>query len=91
MNKCPPGQEFYLCNGAVADSVEALAEHVKELSSEQFSQHVNKEKNDFYNWVYGCIDKKLGKTIKNVKSQRAMVEKLAGHSWEQKHKNKHKN
>ena len=90
MKTAPAGQEFHFCDGVAAESVETLVEHIKVLSPEQFKNHVNKERNDFFNWINDCVDPAVAKEIKSLKSQRSVIEKLTGHAWQKEHKKKHK-
>jgi len=78
MKGAPSGQEFYFCDGVVVNTVAKLTKHIKELSPEGYSYHVNQDKNDFYNWVYNCISKKNGELIKGNISQKDLLEKLKG-------------
>jgi len=74
--RAPQGQEFFFCNGKVAATVEELKAEIPNLTKEEFGHHVNKEKNDFYNWIYNCIDQKIAVKVKNVKTQKTFVSKL---------------
>lgn len=90
MKIAPQGQEFVFCDGHVADSLGKLVEHIKEISPEEFSFHVNPEKNDFYSWVHDCLSREIAEDIKGNKSQKEMIEKLTGHHWHHEHKKKYK-
>ena len=47
------------------------------MRDEQFKYHVNKEKNDFWNWVRNIIeDKKLARDIEKVKTKKTMIKKI---------------
>lgn len=87
--KAPEGFEFHFSDGKYASSVFDLVSHVKEMSPEQFSMHLNDAKNDFYNWLNDCVDEHVAKDIKDARSQREIVEKLTGHHWQFEHKQKH--
>jgi hypothetical protein len=88
MKNVVKGQEFNFCNSASAKNVGELVNHIKELSPNEFSNHVNEGKNDFYNWMHDCVDADVAEEIKGVLTQRSMVEKLSGHHWHQHHKKK---
>ena len=90
MKSAPSGQEFVFCDGTTVENIGKLVEHIKKLSPEQFSQHLNAEKNDFYNWIRDCIDSEVAEDLRWVKTQRDMVEKLTGHHWLHEHRKIHK-
>ena len=55
-----PDQAFWVSNGPVLKNLEELSNALPAMSGDTFSHHVNKEKNDFSNWVREAIgDKKL--------------------------------
>lgn len=87
--KAPKGNEFHFVDGKSASSVSDLVSHIKELSPEQFSAHLNEGKNDFYNWMKDCIDAEVAEDIHKAKSQREVIERLTGHHWHREHKKKH--
>ena len=89
MKDAPSGQEFFFHDGSAAKNISEMLEQIKKMPPQEFSSHCNKEKNDFYEWVKSCIDPKIASTIKLVKNQRQMVEKLTGHHWQQEHKAMH--
>lgn len=76
MKTSPIGQEFYFCTGVVVNNVQDLIDHIKGLSEPEYGHHVNQDKNDFYNWIYYCIDKKTGNKIKGNLDRNTLVNKL---------------
>jgi hypothetical protein len=54
----PPENYFMLRDGTAIKSLEDLAMMLDKISDEDFSFHVNEEKNDFANWVMGVFGKK---------------------------------
>lgn len=89
MKAAPKGQEFFFSDGTTVNTVGKLVKHIKGMAPEQYSCHVNDSKNDFYNWVYNCIDHKVAESIQGNVPQREIIEKLTGHNWHHKHKKKY--
>jgi type IV secretory pathway TrbF-like protein len=80
---------FFFRDGKVAGNVQEFISHVKEISPDVFAHHVNKERNDFYNWLKDCVDPEVADDLKKAHSQRQVVEKLTGHHWHREHKKKY--
>lgn len=74
--KVQPGEEFLFVNGTTAETVSQLRTQLKKLSPEQFSHHVNSQKNDVYNWLRDCVDPSLAERVRNIRDQGQMVEML---------------
>ena len=73
----PQGKEFILQNGERLKNLKELKDSMYYMSDEVFNYHVNREKNDFYNWtkeVFGF--KFLATRIKNVKTKKELLKKL---------------
>lgn len=70
---------FWVWNGPALQSLLDLREAFKVLSDEQYSHHVNKEKNDFAAWVSAILkDEPCAKDLskaKNMKGALKIVEK----------------
>lgn len=67
---------FWVNNGWIIRNLQELPIALQNMSKETFVYHVNKEKNDFHNWVNDVIgDKTLAKSIKNS-NKRDMLSKL---------------
>ncbi len=69
-----PEQHFMLCNGTSVKSINELALLMDKLSDEEFSFHVNDNKNDFSNWIRDVFDQSnladgLSKTTCKKESQ----------------------
>ena len=73
-----PGQYvFYVNNGQVLKGLYDLAGELDAMDDGTFLHHVNKENNDFANWIeYIVGDKKLAKSIARVKTPATMRKKL---------------
>ena len=73
-------EAFYCCDGHVFSSLKQLQEGLPNLSKETFSQHVNSEKNDFYNWIKNIFQaEKLAKSIQKIKTAKGMSKKIQAH------------
>ncbi len=72
LNTVPSEKAFWINNGPVVASLTELASAVKTLSGEQFTHHVNKEKNDFAVWVHEVVgDSTLASKLQKTRSQRS--------------------
>ena len=58
MAKISTEQYFSLCTGVLVKDINELALTLDYLSDEEFSHHVNDEKNDFSTWVSEVFGKK---------------------------------
>jgi len=73
-------KHFYLNGGKSLSSVEDLAECIGNLSDEEFSHHVNSEKNDFANWIVDVFgDKNLSSELRLVSDKNKAKEILKRH------------
>ncbi|MFT4303145.1 MAG: hypothetical protein ACMXYG_01150 [Candidatus Woesearchaeota archaeon] len=60
---------FYCCNGSVFYCLNDLYAGLIIMDDRAFNFHVNKEKNDFYNWIlYVFKEEELAKSVKKIKS-----------------------
>jgi topoisomerase IA-like protein len=48
---------FYLNNGKKFTSLKGLAKELRGITHDTFKHHVNKEKNDFSNWIKHSLEK----------------------------------
>jgi len=70
-----PAHYFYAKGGRVLRDIEDLFTYLKDISLEDFSFHVNGEKNDFANWVHDILkDKSFASALKKVNTKDAMLE-----------------
>ncbi len=63
---------FYVKDGTVLRSIADLIKSLDYMNDEIFYQHVNNERNDFYNWIADVFDKEIAETIKKVDSKLEM-------------------
>lgn len=72
-------KRFFACNGAVYENYYQLLEGLKSMTGETFTRHVNKEKNDFMNWVRDVFgDNRLAKEIAKLNYSEIMAKKVEG-------------
>ncbi len=63
----PKGQHFVFANGATAKNLVELALHLKDMDLKTFKTHVNREKNDFSEWVrYSLKNEELASQLARV-------------------------
>ncbi len=66
-------EAFYLVNGKRLSSLYELKDELKKIDRKTFSQHVNKHKNDFANWVRDIIgDDLLAEAIASLDNEKDM-------------------
>lgn len=72
-----PEEYFYSNDGRVFSSIDDLFRGLKEMNEETFFYHLNKEKNDFYNWIlYVFKESELANSIIRVKTKTGFLKKL---------------
>jgi len=60
---------FWVNNGPILRNLKDLKNALKKISEETFKYHVNKEKNDFANWVKNVLgDKILANKLAKIKT-----------------------
>ena len=71
-------QVFFLGDGSVFKNLKELASGLRKMKKDQYTYHVNAEKNDFANWVQFVIgDKDLSAEMRKAKSKAALVKTLS--------------
>ncbi len=72
-----PGEEFLFKDHYIARSLRQLLEHLKIIDNNIFSQHVNSQRNDFYNWINHSLKLyPLAEAIKDKKSQYEIIKEI---------------
>ena len=72
-----PSKYFYFCNDKSARNITQFITVVKKLNDEEFNNHVNSEKNDFYNWVNDVIgDKELAGKLRGLTDKNKVISVL---------------
>ena len=65
---------FWVNNGPILKNLKDLEKALKEISEKTFKCHVNKEKNDFANWVKNVLgDKILANKLARIKTVKTMI------------------
>ena len=65
-----PEKEFYVNDGRKLKNIKELAMALKDMPIDVFHYHVNKEEDDFANWIQEVIgSKSLAKKLANVKNK----------------------
>ena len=68
---------FWVSDGSVLKSINDLLSALKKMKKNIFQFHVNKEKNDFANWINDIIkDDKLAKEISKIKDRKGIIKKI---------------
>lgn len=71
-----PAKAFWLRDGRTLKNIGELSKALKDMKNEVFEHHVNKDKNDFANWIRDVQqDKELADQLCKVKSK-PTVEKM---------------
>ena len=72
-----PEQCFWVNNGPIIRNLSEMANALACMKDEIFSHHVNKEKNDFGNWVRDVLkDEELANNITSVRSKEKILKKV---------------
>ena len=60
---------FYLQNGKVLKNIYDLREYLNNCTEQEYSEHVRKDENDFYNWVIGVFGNgRLGEGLEKART-----------------------
>lgn len=77
LSDCPSEKSFWVNNGPILKNICELSTALKAITDEQFTHHVNKEKNDFSKWVEEVLgDGELAKNLQKAKSKTATIKKI---------------
>ena len=72
-----PEQCFWVNNGPVIKNLSEMSDFLASMNDDIFKHHVNKEKNDFGNWVRDVLkDEELANDIAKVKSRERILKKV---------------
>lgn len=67
---CGSEQCFWVNNGPIIKNLDELAAAMKGITDEQFTHHVNSDRNDFSKWIAEVIgDMALAKELSKVRSR----------------------
>jgi predicted RNA-binding Zn-ribbon protein involved in translation (DUF1610 family) len=68
---------FYGIDGTLLRNLDTTIHYLKDIEENVFKYHINKDKNDFYNWIKDVIlDDKLAKNIKDHKNSKALYKTI---------------
>ena len=68
---------FWVNNGPILKNLDEFANSLPQMNDECFQHHVNKDKNDFSNWINEVVgDKKLANDILSSKTKNSMAKKV---------------
>lgn len=74
---CGSEQCFWVNNGPILRNLDELATALKGITDEQFTHHVNTEKNDFAKWIAEVVgDMTLAKELSKVRYRTAATRKV---------------
>ncbi len=69
---------FYLNNGTPLKNLAELIDQLVSMDQELFSYHVNKDKNDFANWIRDEFgNKELARRIKMARSPKGILKAIS--------------
>lgn len=72
-----PEHNFWVSDGSILKNINDLLSALKKMKKNVFQAHVNKEKNDFANWINDIIkDEKLAKEISKIKEKKKLLKKI---------------
>ncbi len=84
-----PEFRFWLGDGRVIKNLNELAHALRTMHNSTFFHHVNRDKNDFSNWIKEIIkDKALAEKVRNIKDSGEMAATIEARRLELKRKKK---
>ena len=77
LSRVPEGVSFWLCTNQKLSSLKELAVALRGINDDVFRYHVNRDKNDFENWIRDIIqDKELAREISRIKTKETLNRKI---------------
>lgn len=78
LGRTPDQVSFWLCTNQKLYSLKELADILYNVNDEVFRYHVNKDKNDFENWIRDIIqDRELAREISRIKTKETLTKKIS--------------
>ncbi|MBI3050899.1 hypothetical protein HYY74_00395 [Candidatus Woesearchaeota archaeon] len=75
--RVPLNVSFWLCTNEQLKSLDELSRALGRVTDEVFRYHVNRDKNDFENWIREIInDRELAREISRIKTRDTLVRKI---------------
>ncbi|MBU1204563.1 MAG: hypothetical protein KKE93_01520 [Nanoarchaeota archaeon] len=72
-----PEHNFWVSDGSILKNINDLLFALKKMKKNVFQFHINKEKNDFANWINDIIkDTKLAKELYKIKDRKKIISKI---------------
>ncbi|HLC64604.1 MAG TPA: hypothetical protein VJI46_00600 [Candidatus Nanoarchaeia archaeon] len=69
-----PEKSFWVNNGPVVNNLQQLPDALRKMKNGQFAHHVNRDKNDFANWIRDVVgDAKLADEIAKTTKKNALI------------------
>lgn len=66
----PVDKVFWVCDGRILKNIYELNDALQTMTDDTFSYHVNKEKNDFANWIRAVMgSRKLAAELAKAKNR----------------------
>jgi len=81
LNDVVPEKCFWAVNGAVIKNLRELEPAIENMGEHDFRKHVNREKNDFSNWVKEAVNdeelaSKMSQTRSKIMTQLLVVKRV---------------
>jgi hypothetical protein len=77
LSNVPEDKVFWVNDGGVLRNLKELQAALTKMSKETFKHHINKDRNDFKNWINDVIgDKNLAGSISKTKRKNAMINRI---------------
>ncbi len=77
LSKVPESVSFWLCTNQKLYSLRELTDTLGAVSEDVFRYHVNRDKNDFENWIRDIIqDRELAREISRIKTKETLMRKI---------------
>ncbi|MBI3034391.1 hypothetical protein HYY72_04475 [Candidatus Woesearchaeota archaeon] len=77
LSDCTPDKCFWVNQGPILRNLNELSDALKGINDEQFTHHLNKDKNDFSKWVNDVFgDEELAKALSRVSTKTAAIKKI---------------
>jgi|SRR3989344_383250 len=78
LGKVPEQVSFWLCTNQKLFSLRELSAILMDVGDEVFRYHVNRDKNDFENWIRDVIqDRELAREIARIKTKETLNRKIS--------------
>jgi len=77
LTDAPEDKRFWLCDGRVLKNLKELEQALRTMSEGTYNYHVNKNKNDFFNWIKDVFkENHLANEIRDSRNKISAANKL---------------